>query len=219
MKTKIFPQKMKKMWIIVSILLLFCIFFLIYQNWDDKTMKIGNTKGNDSIEEIESNLFGMNSYQATIEVTVKSNKNENTYTLKQEYRNQKGEVFAKQEVMMPENLKGVEICKKNDQLEVRNTTLNLQTIYEKYEGITKNTLWLDEFLEEYRNSEEKLRREENEAWVYEIKDSKNRYRQKKMLFVSKTNGKPQKLVIQDNNQKNTVYILYKEIEISRIKEK
>ena len=36
---------------------------------------------------------------------------------------------------------------------------------------------------------------------------------KKKLYVSKETGKPQKLVIEDKNQKNRVYILYKEIEI------
>ena len=200
-------------------MVLFLIFFLIFKQQDDKILKNGNTSNSGSIDEIESNLCQISYYQATIEVTVQSNKNTNTYTLKQEYEKQGEQEIAKQEVLLPENLKGVQIIKKQNQLEVKNTTLNLSKIYEKYQDMTKNDLWLDDFLEEYQESVSKQRSEEENVVIFQIDPNTNPYQNQKRLYVSKETGKPQKLVVEDMNQKNKVYILYKEIEMRSVKEK
>ncbi len=200
-------------------MVLFLIFFLIFKQQDDKILKNGNTSNSGSIDEIESNLCQISYYQATIEVTVQSNKNTNTYTLKQEYEKQGEQEIAKQEVLLPENLKGVQIIKKQNQLEVKNTTLNLSKIYEKYQDMTKNDLWLDDFLEEYQESVSKQRSEEENVVIFQIDPNTSPYQKQKKLYVSKETGKPQKLVVEDMNQKNKVYILYKEIEMRSVKEK
>lgn len=200
-------------------MVLFLIFFLIFKQQDDKILKNGNTSNSGSIDEIESNLCQISYYQATIEVTVQSNKNTNTYTLKQEYEKQGEQEIAKQEVLLPENLKGVQIIKKQNQLEVKNTILNLSKIYEKYQDMTKNDLWLDDFLEEYQESVSKQRSEEENVVIFQIDPNTNPYQKQKRLYVSKETGKPQKLVVEDMNQKNKVYILYKEIEMRSVKEK
>lgn len=200
-------------------MVLFLIFFLIFKQQDDKILKNGNTSNSGSIDEIESNLCQISYYQATIEVTVQSNKNTNTYTLKQEYEKQGEQEIAKQEVLLPENLKGVQIIKKQNQLEVKNTILNLSKIYEKYQDMTKNDLWLDDFLEEYQESVSKQRSEEENVVIFQIDPNTNPYQKQKKLYVSKETGKPQKLVVEDMNQKNKVYILYKEIEMRSVKEK
>lgn len=200
-------------------MVLFLIFFLIFKQQDDKILKNGNTSNSGSIDEIESNLCQISYYQATIEVTVQSNKNTNTYTLKQEYEKQGEQEIAKQEVLLPENLKGVQIIKKQNQLEVKNTTLNLSKIYEKYQDMTKNDLWLDDFLEEYQESVSKQRSEEENVVIFQIDPNTNPYQKQKRLYVSKETGKPQKLVVEDMNKKNKVYILYKEIEMRSVKEK
>ena len=200
-------------------MVLFLIFFLIFKQQDDKILKNGNTSNSGSIDEIESNLCQISYYQATIEVTVQSNKNTNTYTLKQEYEKQGEQEIAKQEVLLPENLKGVQIIKKQNQLEVKNTTLNLSKIYEKYQDMTKNDLWLDDFLEEYQESVSKQRSEEENVVILQIDPNTNPYQKQKRLYVSKETGKPQKLVVEDMNKKNKVYILYKEIEMRSVKEK
>jgi len=169
--------------------------------------------GKYGVQEIESHLWKIRSYQATIEVTVQSNKTTNTYTCKQEYEKQGNQEFAKQEVLQPENLKGFQVIRKGDQLEVRNTTLNLSKIYEKYDEILKNDLWLDDFLADYQESTNTEKLEEENSIVFQIQKENSPYQTKKKLYVSKETGKPQKLIIQDKNQKNRVYILYKEIEI------
>jgi len=172
-----------------------------------------------SIEEMETYLQGISSYQAVIEVTVRSNKNTNTYTLKQEYEKQKEEKIEKQEVVLPENLKGVQIIKTKEKLEVKNTTLNLSKIYEKYEEITKNDLWLTDFLQEYQETNNRSKKEEENLMIFEITNEDKPYSTRKTLYVSKETKKPQKLVIDSMNQKEKVYILYKEIEIRSIEEK
>ena len=139
--------------------------------------------------------------------------------MKQEYEKQGEQEIAKQEVLLPENLKGVQIIKKQNQLEVKNTTLNLSKIYEKYQDMTKNDLWLDDFLEEYQESVSKQRSEEENVVIFQIDPNTNPYQKQKRLYVSKETGKPQKLVVEDMNQKNKVYILYKEIEMRSVKEK
>ena len=77
----------------------------------------------------------------------------------------------------------------------------------------KNDLWLDDFLADYQESPNKEKLEEENAIVFQIQKEDSPYQMKKKLYVSKETGKPQKLVIEDKNQKNRVYILYKEIEI------
>ena len=175
--------------------------------------KSGHTISKHGFQEMESNLWKMSKYQATIEVTIQSNKNTNTYTCKQEYEKQGEKEVATQEILQPENLKGFQIIRRGEQLEVRNTTFNLSKIYEKYDEMLKNDLWLDDFLADYQESPNKEKLEEENAIVFQIQKEDRPYQIKKKLYVSKETGKPQKLVIEDKNQKNRVYILYKEIEI------
>ena len=85
--------------------------------------------------------------------------------------------------------------------------------------MTKNDLWLDDFLEEYQESVSKQRSEEENVVIFQIDPNTNPYQKQKRLYVSKETGKPQKLVVEDMNQKNKVYILYKEIEMRSVKEK
>ena len=60
--------------------------------------------------------------------------------------------------------------------------------------------------------------EEGNMLVMEVKsDSSNPYISNKELFIDKQTGKINKLVVQDENQKNLVYILYNEIKINSIK--
>ena len=62
---------------IVSII----IIFLVKNNY--KNLKFGNTITSKSIEEIENYILNVSSYEAKIEVTITTNKNENKYILSQ----------------------------------------------------------------------------------------------------------------------------------------
>ena len=49
-------------------------------------------------------------------------------------------------------------------------------------------------------------------------DSQNPYVSSKKLVIDKITGAIEKLIVQDKNQKNLVYILYTEIKINSLKE-
>ena len=139
-------EKMKKIIIVCFIIVLIVIVFLISYFFMVKNLKIGNNKGS---QEVVDNILNMKTYEAEIEVEVKSNKNQNKYVIKQEYN---GENDNYQEVLEPSNIKGVKITKKNDELKLENTNLNLASIFENYEYLSENHLDLDSFISDYRES-------------------------------------------------------------------
>ena len=55
-----------------------------------------------------------------------------------------------QEVIEPSNIAGVKIIKKDGQLKLENTRLNISTIYENYRYISDNCLDLSSFIKEYK---------------------------------------------------------------------
>jgi hypothetical protein len=56
--------------------------------------------------------------------------------------------------------------------------------------------------------------EEDDEIIMEIKNENNRYYSTIKLFIDKKSGNPKRMIVQDNNQKNKIYILYKEIIIN-----
>lgn len=80
----------------------------------------------------------MNSYKAQIELTIISNKNTNKYKIIQEY---KKDEYCIQEIMEPENIRGVKIEYSNNTLTLKNTSLNLTNVYENYKYIAENNLF------------------------------------------------------------------------------
>lgn len=98
---------------------------------------------------------------------------------------------------------------------MKNTNLNLSKIYENYPKISENTLFLTDFIENYKNDDNKEIKETDEnTIVMEIKSEKNRYNACQKLYISKKNLKPEKLEIIEKNNNTRVYILYNEIEIN-----
>ena len=80
----------KKRIIIFSIVIILVVstitYFFIKNNY--KNLKFGNNMSNKNIKEIEEYILNISSYNATIEVEVKSNKNTNKYVLQQECKEQ-----------------------------------------------------------------------------------------------------------------------------------
>ena len=137
---------MKKRYFLYLLLFFVLIFliFLIKNNY--KNIKNGNNYFDKSVRGIEEYILNINSYRATIEVVVNSNKNQNKYLIEQEHTNE----FSKQIVQEPENISGVEIISKDGKIEIKNTKLNLSEIYNEYSGIYENILWLDSFIGLYK---------------------------------------------------------------------
>ena len=218
MKGMIFQMKklIKKPIIIVLILFLIVlmIYFFINKNNKlfNKNFNIGNNITNKSIQEIEEYILNISSYEAKLEVTVQSNKNTNKYILKQKYINSK---LEEQVVVEPSNIEGLTILYENGKLTINNTKLNLQTVYDNYEEITQNNLWLNSFIEEYKNNNNRSISEDSNYVIMTV-NTTNNYEKVETLYIDKNTGNPEKMIIQDKNQKNMVYILYNEIRINNL---
>ena len=90
---------------------------------------------------------------------------------------------------------------------------NWKKIYNNYPYIESNILWLNSFIEEYRNSEQRNITEKNEEIVMQIKRKNDKKIATEELILDKKTLKPTKLSIMDNSKNVIVYILYNEIEI------
>ena len=172
---------------------------------DNKTQNIGNNK---NIREIEQTMINIDSYKAKIDVTIKSNKNENTYKLEQNVTNE----TAKQIVLEPEMLKGMEMIYENKTLTIQNTNLNISKVYNDYPYVSDNVLFLTTFLRKYSETESKSIEEQDGKIIMKILNQ-NQYNYNQTLTIDRQTLKPQTLEIQNNNNQTRVYILYNEIEL------
>ena len=194
---------------LLIIIILIVIIFIKISHYAAKNLKIGN---NTTSQEIIENILNISSYQAEIEVTIKSNKNENKYKIKQTYIENEE---STQEILEPDNIDGVKITKKGNILEVENTKLNLKNIIENYNEIASNNLDLSSFLNDYKDNENSRFREENEQLVMETTaKTDNKYQKYEYLYISRNTGKPEKMIIMDTNKNTTIYIIYNEININ-----
>ena len=166
---------------------------------------------NQSEEKILDTIFNMTSYQAKLDITIETNKNKTKYVVSQSMKNG----ISKQEVLEPENIAGVVTEYDGKNLKIRNNKLNLETTFENYQYMVENRLWLDSFIQEYKeNNNTKISSQENEI-ILETEKKENPYNVHKKLYLDKKTGKPTKMIVQDINQKTLVYILYTEVTISK----
>ena len=196
--------KKKAIFILILILIIIGIIFLIFFKTNmSKNSKIGN---NTSSQEIIDYILNINSYETEIKVEVKSNKNINKYRIKQTYKNSNE---SSQEILEPNNISGIKITKSNGKLKVENTNLNLSSLYENYEYVSDNSLDLNSFIKDYKESKKSNWNEEQNAVIMQTeKDGKE-----KTLYIDKTTKNPTKLEVKDMNKKTEVYISYNEINI------
>lgn len=172
-----------------------------------KNLKIGNNK---SSQDMVNDILNIKSYETVIEVDVKSNKNQNKYLIKQRYN---GDNDNCQEVLEPNNIKGVKITKSNGELKLENSKLNLVSIFENYEYLSENHLDLNNFISDYKQYNNSRYKEKQEEIIMETL-SKTNFKIKKSLYINKKTEKPIKLEIDDTNKKTSVYILYREVNIN-----
>ncbi len=202
-------MKAKKLIVIFSIILiiiLVSIFLILYY----KNGKVGNTIINKSEEQIVDSILNIKSYSAKLDVSIETNKNTTKYVVSQKVENEK----STQEVLEPENIAGVITEYDGTNLKIRNNKLNLETTFQNYQYVVENRLWLNSFIEEFKeSSNKKVNSKENEI-ILEVSNTENPYNTYKKLYIDKKTGKPTKLQIEDINKKMLVYILYTEITIS-----
>lgn len=205
-------MKKSLLWVILAFFVIIIFVFFIKNNY--KKIIFGNNENNKSVKEIEAYILNINSYEATLDITVNSNKNSNKYLVKQSY-NSKNKTDI-QTIIKPENIEGIEIISRDGNVEINNSKLNLNQIYSNYPYLSNNVLWLNAFLEDYKNDSESSNvHEEDEYVVMEVNNGVNNYFHTRKLYLEKGTGIPKKMVIQDNNKKDTIYISYKEIIINK----
>ena len=204
---------MKKIITIAIILITIIVIFFIKINY--KSLKNGNNMSNKSAKEITQYILDINSYEADAEVLIESNKNINKYKIKEKYSKETN-VF-KREILEPENLNGVVFIYDGINLKVQNNILNLNKIYENYPYIGENNITLIDFINDYKESNEKNIIENKEEIILEVKiKNGNKYIAYKKMFINKTKGNIEKIEIQDITQKTIIYILYNEIKINNL---
>ena len=200
----------KKTFFLIAIIIFLIILISIFYINASKKSKIGHTNNS---QEIVANILNISSYNATIDVKVVSNKNENKYIIKQEYKSKDSN---SQEVIEPSNIAGTKIIKEGNKLTLENSSLNLSSIIENYQYISSNNLDLSSFIEDYKNdSRADYEENENEIKMYAVGDTNNNSdsKCKKTLYIDKKTILPKQLEIEWTNKNNKVYILYNEVEI------
>ena len=141
-----------------------------------------------------------------------SNKNVNKYIINQKYISTN---ISEQEIIEPENIKGIKIVKQNNELKIENSKLNLVKIYNNYEEMLSNYLDLNVFIEKYKTDLEKKYEENKEEIILNLENKENKYKTYLALYINKNAEKPTKMEIKDYNKKTVIYILYKEIELKK----
>lgn len=190
--------------VIIIIIICICIFFYINKS---KKIKIGN---NSTSQEIIDNILNISSYETVIEVEVKSNKNTNKYTIKQKYISSD---ISEQEIIEPENIQGIKITKKDNELKVENSKINMSKIYNDYEYMTDNCLDLNTFIENYKLNKKQIYEEDDDEIILNTENENNKYTRYQTLYIDKKTGKPTKMEINDNSKNTSVYILYREVKL------
>ena len=204
-------MKNKKIIFITLVVILILAILIIFLLNKTNVKKIGN---NSTSQEIVDYILNISSYEAKIEVEVKSNKNTNKYILKQQYISPD---VATQEVLEPSNISGIKIIKKGNDLKLENTSLILSNIFENYEYLADNALDLSCFIEDYKKSQNSNYEEKDNKIIMNVQTkNENKYRQSKKLYIDKSTGNPLKMEITDINQNITVYILYNEVKINSL---
>ena len=199
---------MKKIFITIFLAIMIIIFFTISAY---KKNNIGNNiSKSDYID-----ILNISAYEATIEVTVYSNKNTNKYILYQKYDKPN---ILEQDVLEPVNIKGLKTIFDGTNLTIKNEGLNVKTVYENFEYIKGNSLSLISFIEEYKENPNIETIETEEERIIEIKlKEENKYKMYKKIYIDKKTKLPTKMEILDINKNISVYILYKEIKIKSSK--
>ena len=198
--------------IIFIIAVSFLCYFIFFIKINYKKSNNGNNILNKTLDEIQEYICNITAYEATMEVTINSNKNTNKYKIKQSH-NEKEDI---QEILEPENVKGIRFIYKDNTLKIENTKLNLSKIYNNYPYIEDNNLWLNDFIEEYKKTDinQKEIIEDNGKIILKIEEQDNKSNIKyKELYLDKKTAKPTELSLKDNNKNIIMYILYNEITI------
>ena len=200
-------NKKRKLIFIILLVFFILVFFL---NLAYKSIKTGNNISKSTDDLIEY-ILNLSSYEAKIEVTINSNKTTNKYVIEQYYKEPN---YSKQIVKEPKKIENLEIIYDGNKLEVKNTNLSWSKIYDNYNYLNENLLWLNFLIENLKN---KYNLEEYNQEVI-LTANIEKYNNTIKLYISKEKSIPTKIEILDDNNKKKIYIEYKEIKLNNTHE-
>lgn len=190
----------------VFVFICISIFFIIYYIFSS----FGNNKFRNQNEIVDNILNRFNNYEANILVTITTNKNENNYEMFQEV----SEKNSKTIINSPENIKDMIIEINDNTLKITNTKINMEKIYEEYDGLLNNNLFLNKFAKDCENNNFKFY-EKNEKIILEtiLNNNSSTYIKYKELYLDKKTNLPTELIMKDNTKKACIRIIYNDIKI------
>ena len=190
----------------VFVFICISIFFIIYYIFSS----FGNNKFRNQNEIVDNILNKFNNYEANILVTITTNKNENNYEMFQEV----SEKNSKTIINSPENIKDMIIEINDNTLKITNTKINMEKIYEEYDGLLNNNLFLNKFAKDCENNNFKFY-EKNEKIILEtiLNNNSSTYIKYKELYLDKKTNLPTELIMKDNTKKACIRIIYNDIKI------
>lgn len=184
----------------ICIIVFFGFYYIFFKN--------GNNKTKEKIVDYIMNNYYV--YEADILVTVNSNKNKNEYNMYQIVNHKKGKCI----INKPKEIEGLSLETNEGKLVIINKTYNMEKLYEGYNEIINNSLFLSTFLEEIKNNNYEVKETENEYIIMvELLKKQNTYVKYKELYVDKNSKLPAKLIIKNEDQKNYISIIYNNIKI------
>ena len=191
---------------IVFIFVLICItiFIIFYYIF----FILVNNMSRNKEENVENILNRLNNYEANINVIVKSNKTENNYNIQQVVDENSSRLI----VNSPENVAGMKIELEGNILKFTNGKNNMEKVYNDYKDIMNNSLFLNSFIEDYKNNSSKIYENEDEI-IIQINVNNNTYVNFKELHLDKEKKVPKELIVGDNTKKDNICIIYNDIKI------
>lgn len=194
----------KKVFIFVLIcIIVFPLFYYIFSSF-------GNNKNRNQNEIVDNILNNMVEYEANITVNIISNKNENTYNMDQFYSTSS----SKTVINSPENIAGMIIENENNTLKITNTKINMEKIYNDYEYVLNNNLFLSVFVDDYKNNFSEMYEQDDEIILStKLSNNESTYIKFKELHLNKETGLPKELLMKDNTKKTQISIIYNDIKI------
>lgn len=180
----------------------FLIFYYIF-------LQNGNNKIRNQNEFVEDIFEKLQSYEANVDVTIKSNKNENLYNMIQIVDKD----YSKVILNSPENVKGINLEIKDGNLIISNESASFIKEFKNYRSVVNNSLFLSSFIMEFENNESTIYEENGEIIIEILLENENTYIKSKVLYLDKEKRLPKKLIIKDNTQNINTSIIYNDIKI------
>lgn len=192
---------------IVFIFAIICITVFLIFNYI--FLRSGNNKLRNQNEFVEDIFEKLESYEANVDVTIKSNKNENLYNMIQIV----DEDYSKVILNSPENVKGLTLEIKDGNLIISNESVNFIKEFKNYKSVVNNSLFLSSFIEDFEDNESTIYEENGEILIEILLENENTYIKSKVLYLDKEKKLPKKLIIKDNTQNINTSIIYNDIKI------